>query len=111
MKEIRGKEAVKYALMHGLFINIDQTVLVQAESRLRLRPVSMPEVEDQIGEALDEAFEPRNLVEGNERFDLIAGRYGEGWIYLPLEGNHPLIEEDILFRYSNDELLLVAEIS
>lgn len=98
MKEIRGKEAVKYAAAKGLFVNIDEAFLVEAESRLRGHPVSMAEVEDQLGEALDEAFEPSKLVKGNERFELIAGRYGEDWIYLPLEGNHPLIEEDILIQ-------------
>jgi len=96
VKEIRGIEAVKYAGSRGLFFCIDETYLVQAEEKLTGQPVSMAEVEDALGEQLDEPFDPSSIVEGSKSFDFLLRRYGDGWIYVPLEGNHPDQEEEAL---------------
>jgi len=98
VQEIRGQEAVAYAVSKGLFVNIDETFLIQAESSLRGYSVSMAEVEDFLDDALDEAFDPTKLVKGSKPFDVMVGRYGQGWIYVALEGNHPLREEDLLLQ-------------
>lgn len=98
MKEIRGAKAVQYAKNNGLTFSIDEDFLAQTESELRGQPASMDDVENLFEEELGEPYDPTDVFDGTESYKFLLDRYGDGWIYVPLEGNHPLQEERAVLR-------------
>jgi hypothetical protein len=98
LKDIRGAEALNYAETNGLDFSIDEGFLIRAESRLRGEPASMNKIESLIEEEVGQPYDPTNILPGSRSFEFLLGRYGDGWIYVALEGNHPDEEEATVLR-------------
>lgn len=93
MKELRGLKAVMYAEHNGLRFLIDENLLVRKESEVQGRGVSMDEIDILIEKETGQGYEPAEILKGSPGYDFLLNRYGEQWIYMPLEGNHPQDEE------------------
>jgi hypothetical protein len=98
LKDIRGAEALKYAETNGLNYSIDERFLIRAESSMRGKPVSMNAIESLIEEEVGEPYDSTNIFPESSTFKFLLNRYGEGWIYVALEGNHPEEEEAAVLR-------------
>lgn len=108
MKEIRGAEAVQYANENGLDFSIDEAFLVEAEGKIRYTPATIGDIDSLFEKELGESYDPTKVIEGSPSYKFLLDRYGDQWIYMPLEGNHPLLEEQaVLDLYQR---LLTAEI-
>lgn len=101
MKEIRGMDAVRYAEREGLVFNRDENYLIKAEGEILGRHASLNDVEAILNEKLGGGYGSTLHPLIDEVFNLLIERYGDDWIYIPLEGLNPKEEEDIalsLFR-------------
>lgn len=98
MKEFRGAEAVRYARETGIYFDIDEDYLADAEEGIRGRHTSMVDVDELIEEQMGRPYDPAEILPGNEVFDFLINRYGDGWIYVALEGNNPEAEERVTLR-------------
>ncbi len=92
-KEIRGIQAVEYARTRGLGFLIDELFLTRAESTIQHRAASIDDIDILIEQQTGKEYDPTTVQEGSSTYDFFLNRYGDGWIYVPLEGNHPLEEE------------------
>lgn len=93
MKEIRGAEAVRYAEEQGISFEVDEDFLARKEAELRGRPATMDDVEEVFEQRLGRRYDPSDVFPGDEGFDFLVGRYGDGWIYVAVEGRDPEEEE------------------
>lgn len=98
MKDIRGAAAIRYAREAGLNFSIDEDLLAKAEGKLQEKEGSMEDVEAIFEEQFDEPYDPTKVFEGIKIFNVLIDRYGYEWIYVPIEGNHPLEEEAAVLR-------------
>jgi len=98
VKELRGAAAIRYAKETGLDFSIDENSLVKAESKLQGNKVTMDDVEALFEAQLGELYDPVSIFEGTKGFHFLVDRYGNDWIYVPIEGNHPLEEEAAVLR-------------
>jgi hypothetical protein len=53
---------------------------------------------------LGRRYDPTYISPGGESFNLLVERYGDGWICVPLEGNHPEEEEQIVLDLLRSQL-------
>lgn len=97
-KEIRGMEAVRYAEKHGIIFDDDQEFLLKAEGARMGKTITPLDIDDLFEEQLGRGYDRTDLLPGGESFDFLIGRYGDGWIYVALEGNHPEEEERAVLR-------------
>jgi hypothetical protein len=104
MKEIRGKEAVRYAEEQGLFFSIDEDYMLRAESALLGRPARLNDIDDLFEERLGTGYDPTDICPGEDNFNLLVERYGYGWICIALEGEHPEEEERVLLSMFRSQL-------
>jgi hypothetical protein len=104
MKEIRGMDAIWYAEREGLLFNRDENYLIKAESKILGRPASLGDVEDIIDEKLGRGYGSTPHTPGGEVFNLLIERYGNDWIYIPVEGLNPKEEEDVTLRLFRQSL-------
>lgn len=93
MKEIRGIDAVRYAEGEGILFNVDQSYLLNAESKLKGQATTLHDIQDIFYEKLGHDYDPIDLHSGGESFNLLIERYGDGWIYVPVMGHNPEREE------------------
>jgi hypothetical protein len=98
MKEIRGAAAVRYARELNIFFNIDVEFLAQAEEEMREERISVAYVYGLIREQTGLPYDPAEIVPGRPIFDFLINRYGDGWIYVALEGKSPEVEERVALR-------------
>lgn len=98
MNEKRGFEAVEYAKTYGLGFLIDEDFLTTAESRIKGESASIDDINDLLEQQTGEEYDPTNVFEGSATYSFFIDRYGDGWIYVPLEGNHPLEEEQAVLQ-------------
>jgi hypothetical protein len=98
VKELRGAVAIRYAKERGLDFLIDENSLAKAEARLQRKTVTMDDVEALFEAQLGELYDPVSIFEGTKGFHFLVDRYGDDWIYIPIEGNHPLEEEAAVLR-------------
>jgi hypothetical protein len=98
VKELRGAAAIRYAKERGLDFLIDESSLAIAEGRLQGKTVTMDDVETLFEAQLGELYDPVRIFEGTKGFHFLVDRYGDDWIYIPIEGNHPLEEEAAVLR-------------
>lgn len=101
MIEKRGFEAVEYARTYGLGFLIDEQSLTNAESRIRGRAASINDINDLLEQETGEEYDRTRVFEGSATFRFFIDRYGDGWIYVPLEGNYPLEEEQAVLQLFN----------
>jgi len=92
-KEIRGIQAVEYARTRGLGFLIDEPFLTRAETTIQHRPASIDDIDILLEQQTGEEYDPTKVQEGTSTYDFFLNRYGDGWIYVPLESNHPLEDE------------------
>jgi len=104
MKQIRGIAAVEYARKNGLEFLVDEAALRDAESRIQAKPVTLLDIDSLLQKELGESYDPTKVIEGSRSFDFLLQRYGDQWIYMPLEGNHPDEEEDAVLRIYRQRL-------
>jgi hypothetical protein len=93
MKEIRGARALDYARANGLDFSIDEFFLIKAETRIQHRQTTIDDLDSLLEKELGESYDPTKVIEGSSSYEFLLNRYGDGWIYVPLEGNEPLEEE------------------
>lgn len=93
MKQIRGTDAVRYAEREGILFNVDEGYLLGAETELLGKSATLHDIQTIFYEKLDRDYDRIDLLPGGESFNLLIERYGDGWIYVPLEGNNPKAEE------------------
>jgi hypothetical protein len=98
MKETRGAAAVRYARELNIFFNIDVEFLAQAEEEMREERTSVAYVYGLIREQTGLPYDPAEIVPGKPIFDFLINRYGDGWIYVALEGRSPEAEERVALR-------------
>lgn len=96
MKEIRGMEAVRYAERQGIIFDADEAHMLRAEGALLGRQATLLDIDDLFAEKLGTCYDPTDLFAGGENFELLVGRYGDGWVYVPVEGERPDEEERVL---------------
>lgn len=72
--------------------------MLRAESALLGRQSTPSDLDDLFAEKLGACYDPTDLFPGGENFELLVARYGDGWIYVPVEGDHPDEEERVLLR-------------
>jgi len=93
MKEFRGAEALRYAREMSIDFDIDEDFLTEAEEALSGRRTSMADVDELIEEQTGSSYDPAEILPGTGVFDFLINRYGDGWIYIAVEGNDPEEEE------------------
>lgn len=101
MKEIRGMDALRYAEREGLLFNRDESYLIKAESEILGRPASPSDIKAIFDEKLRGGYGSTLQQPSGQVLDPLINRYGDGWIYIPVEGLNPKDEEDVahnLFR-------------
>lgn len=98
MKEMRGATAVRYARELNIFFDIDRDFLTGAEEEMTESPTSMADVYTLIKERAGQDWDPAEIVPGQPVFDFLINRYGDGWIYVALEGKDPEAEERVALR-------------
>src|SRR5437588_1659084 len=98
MKEIRGMEAVRYAEEQGIVFDVDEEFMLRAESAILGRQATPLDIDEVFYEKLDTSYDSTDLFPDGENFELLVARYGDGWIYVPLEGKHPEEEERVVLR-------------
>lgn len=98
MKEIRGAAAVRYAREAGIRFDIDEGFLIEAEAALGGHRTSMVDIDRLIEERTGFPFDPAEIVPSKETFDFLVNRYGDGWIYVAVEGRDPGAEERAALR-------------
>lgn len=98
MKEIRGAAAVRYAREMNIYFDIDEDFLAGAEEEMREQRTSMSDVDELIRERTGYSYNPAEIVPGKPIFDFLINRYGDGWIYVALEGKAPEAEEKVALR-------------
>jgi hypothetical protein len=104
MKQIRGIAALEYATKNGLEFLVDEAALRDAESRIQAKPVTLLDIDSLLQTELGESYDPTKVIEGSRSFDFLLQRYGDEWIYMPLEGNHPDEEESAVLRLYRQRL-------
>lgn len=93
MEEIRGVAAVQYAEREGILFNVDEVYLLRAESELRGKTSTIHDIQEVFYKELGRDYDPTDLLPGGRSFDLLVGRYGDGWVYVPFRGKNPEGEE------------------
>lgn len=106
-KELRGAEALRYSVKEGVLFDFDEGFLLEAEGRALGRTATREDMHQLFRERLGRHYDPIYISPGEESFNLLVERYGDGWICVPLEGNHPEEEEhlvlDLLRRQLGEE--------
>jgi hypothetical protein len=97
-KEIRGMEAVRYAEVQGITFDDDEDFLLRAEGARLGRPATSADLDDLFEEKLGDCYDRTNLLPGEKNFSFLVERYGDGWIYVAVEGNLPQEEEREVLR-------------
>jgi len=97
-KEIRGMEALRYAEEHNLIFDDDEDFLLRAEGARLGRPATANDLDYLFEENLGDCYDRTDLLPGEKNFKFLIERYGDGWIYVALEGNHPDEEEREVLR-------------
>src|SRR6266404_697737 len=105
MKEIRGARAVDYAKRNGLDFSIDEAFMIRAESRIQDRQTTIEDLDSLLEKELGESYDPTKVIEGSRSYEFLLDRYGDGWIYVPLEGKHPLEEERAVLQLYQRNLM------
>lgn len=103
-KELRGGEALCYSAKEGILFDIDEGFLLEAEGRALGRIATRTDIHRLFKENLDRRYDPKDVSPGRESFNLLVERYGNGWICVPLEGNHPEEEEQIVLDMLRGQL-------
>lgn len=99
MKELRGQKALAYATKTGIGPCVDYIFLAQRETEKQGHPVSPNDIDRFIEEAINEEVEHGEAcVPGTPEYEFLINRYGNQWIFVPLEGNHPEAEEAAVLR-------------
>jgi hypothetical protein len=111
MKEFRGAEALRYARETGIDFDVDEDFLMEAEEAISGRRTSMADVDEVIEEQTGSSYDPAEIISGTGVFDFLINRYGDGWIYVPLEGDDPEAEETVTLRMYRRLLLEPEPIS
>lgn len=93
MKQIRGKAAVAYAEENGIDFDIDEEFIARSEGAILGGPASLADVDRLFEERLGAPYDPGDILPGEKAFDFMVARYGDGWIYVPVEGADPEGEE------------------
>jgi hypothetical protein len=96
MKEIRGMMAVRYAKRQGIIFDVDEEFMLRAESATLGRSATPLDIDNVFQEKLGTCYDSTDLFPDGDNFELLIERYGDRWIYVPLEGNHPEEEERIV---------------
>jgi hypothetical protein len=91
-------EAVRYAEEQGIFFDADEDYMLRAESTILGMPATLNDIDNLFAEKLGTGYDPTDLFPDGENFKLLVERYGDQWICVPLEGNHPEEEERVVFR-------------
>lgn len=97
-KEIRGAKAVRYAGRMRILIDIDEDFILRAEGERLGRPATLTDLDDLFEREMGSCYDPTDLLPGGENFDFLVGRYGDGWVYVAVEGNAPAGEERAALR-------------
>ena len=93
-KEIRGMKAVRYAKRMHILIDIDEGFLLRAEGERLGRRATLRDLDDLFARETDAGgYDPTDLLPGGENFKFLVGRYGDGWVYVAVEGNDTAREE------------------
>jgi hypothetical protein len=92
-QEIRGMDAVRYTEEKGVLFDIDEEFLLEAEGKLLGRTATAEDLHNLFQEKLGRRYDPTGLLPGDVDFNLLVERHGDGWVCVPLEGNHPEQEE------------------
>jgi len=98
MKELRGAEALRYSREAGVRFDVDDDFIREAEGEFSGGPVPMLYVQELVRERAGAEYEPTEILPGTEVFDFLVNRYGDGWIYVALEGRDPEAEEGRALR-------------
>jgi hypothetical protein len=88
-------DAVRYGKREGILFNVDEEYLLRAEGELRGRgeAATPHDLEAVFYDNLGHCYDRTDLLPGGENFNFLVGRYGDGWIYVPLKGYDPEREE------------------
>jgi len=95
-RELRGAEALHYSVKEGILFDIDEGFLLEAAGSVLGRIATKEDFHQLFREKLGRRYDPTYISPGGESFNLLVERYGDGWICVPLEGNHPEEEEQIV---------------
>jgi hypothetical protein len=98
MKEFRGAEAVRYARENGIDFDVDWRYLAETEGEMRGEKTSIADVDRMIEDRLGRGLNLADVTGGGETFDFLVNRYGDGWIYVAVEGCDPEAEEAAALR-------------
>jgi hypothetical protein len=108
MKELRGMKAIQYAEKEGISFNIDENYLIKAEGELQGRSGTLDDLEEVFQETFGQGYKSANLLPGSEDFEFLLNRYGDAWIYIPIEGLNPKAEEHAALRLFRRPLRIKA---
>lgn len=97
-KEIRGMKAVRYAGRMRILIDVDEEFILRAEGELLGRPATLGDLDDLFEREMGSCYDPTDLLPGGDNFEFLVGRYGDGWVYVAVEGNDPAGEERAVLR-------------
>lgn len=98
MKEIRGAEAVRYAVEMGIDFDIDEDYLAEQESLISRRRAAPAYIYRLVEKKLGVEYDPADVIPGSEVLDFLNNRYGDAWAYIALEGEDPEAEEKTTLR-------------
>jgi hypothetical protein len=98
MRELRGAQAVNYARDNGIYFDVDRDFLTRAESELTGDQASLIDIDRLLEDRLGRNFDPVEIAQGGDTFDFMVNRYGDGWIYVAMEGDDPEVEEKALLN-------------
>lgn len=98
MKEVRGAQALRYSRETGVRFDVDDDFIRGAEGGLRGGRTPMLYVQVLVRERTGMEYEPAEILPGTEVFDFLVNRYGDGWIYVAMEGKDPAAEEGRALR-------------
>lgn len=98
-KEIRGMKAVRYAGRMHILIDVDEEFILRAEGERLGRRATFRDIDDVFSRETDAGgYDPTDLLPGGENFRFLVGRYGDGWVYVAVEGDAPAREERAVFN-------------
>lgn len=103
-KELRGAEALRYSVEEGILFDIDEGFLLEAAGRALGRIATREDIHQLFKVKLGRRYDPTNILPGEESFNLLVECYSDGWICVPLEGNHPEEEEQIVLNLLHRQL-------
>jgi hypothetical protein len=93
MRQLRGAQAVSYARNNGIYFDVDRAFLIRAESELTGDQASLIDIDRVLEDRVGRNFDPEEIAQGGDTFDFLVNRYGDGWIYVAVEGDNPDADE------------------